>query len=132
MIDLSPLNGFVCQTPFKMETAASVLLSMQEGDFLDSVDLKDAYFQIPVHRSLQKLLRFTLEGTVYQSRSCALDCRLPPRSLPECLQPCQRGRSLAGFDFYGTWTTGWSFLPRRQWPGNTSGSCCRFVTLWGL
>ena len=28
VIDLSPLNGFVRQTPFKMETAASVLLSI--------------------------------------------------------------------------------------------------------
>ena len=28
VIDLSPLNGFVRQTPFKMETAASVLLSV--------------------------------------------------------------------------------------------------------
>ena len=56
VIDLPPLNGFVCQTPFKMETAASVLLSVRDGDFLASVDLKDAYFQIPVHRSSRKLL----------------------------------------------------------------------------
>ena len=34
VIDLSPLIGFVRQTPFKMETAASVLLSVREGDFL--------------------------------------------------------------------------------------------------
>ena len=66
VIDLSPLNGSVRQTPFKMETVASVLLSVWEGDFLASVDLKDAYFQIPVHRSSRKLLRFTSEGTVYQ------------------------------------------------------------------
>ena len=66
VIDLSPLNGFVRQTSFKMETAASVLLSVREGDFLASVDLKDTYFQIPIHRSSRKLLRFTSEGTVYQ------------------------------------------------------------------
>ena len=47
MIDLSHLNGFVRQTPFKMETVASVLLSVREGA---SIDLKDAYFQIPVHQ----------------------------------------------------------------------------------
>ena len=136
VIDFSPLNGFVRQTPFKMETATSVLLSIREGNFLASLDLKNAYFQIPIHRSSRKLLRFTSEGTVYQfkrtSRSCASDCRLPPRSLPECLQPCQRGRTLAGFNISATWTTGWSLLPRRQWPDNTSGDCCCFVTLWGL
>ena len=58
VIDLSPLNEFVRQTPFKMETASLVLLSVREGDFLASIDLKDAYFQIPI--------RFVSEGTVLQ------------------------------------------------------------------
>ena len=49
VIDLSHLNEFVFQTPFKMETVASMLLSVREGDFLASINLKDAYFQIPVH-----------------------------------------------------------------------------------
>ena len=66
MIDLSHLNKFVQLTPFKMETVVSVLLSVREGDFLASLDLKGAYFQIPIHRSSRKLLRFTSEGTVYQ------------------------------------------------------------------
>ena len=43
MIDLSPLNGFVRQTPFRMETVASVMASIREGDFMASVDLKDVY-----------------------------------------------------------------------------------------
>ena len=45
-------------TPFKMETASSVLLSVRKGDFLASIDLKDAYFQIPVHTYSRKWLRF--------------------------------------------------------------------------
>ena len=69
VIDLSHLNEFVRQTPFKMETVASVLLSVREGDFLASIDLKDAYFQIPVHQSSRKLLRFLSEGTVYQFKA---------------------------------------------------------------
>ena len=41
----------------------------QRGDFLASIDLKDAYFQIPVHQSSRKLLRFLSEGTVYQFKA---------------------------------------------------------------
>ena len=41
VIDLSHLNEFVQLTRFKMETVASVLLSVREGDFLASLDLKD-------------------------------------------------------------------------------------------
>ena len=77
VIDLSHLNDFVQLTPFKMETVASVLLSVREGDFLASLDLQDAYFQIPIHGSSRKLLRFMSEGTVYQVQSPvlrAVDC----------------------------------------------------------
>ena len=45
-----------------MKTVASMLLSVREGDFLASIDLKDVYFQIPVHQSLRKLLRFLSWG----------------------------------------------------------------------
>ena len=68
VIDLSPFNKFVQQTPFKMETASSVLLSVRKGDFLTSINLKDAYFQIPVHVSSRKWLRFVSNGTVHQFR----------------------------------------------------------------
>ena len=66
VIDLSPFNKFVQQTPFKMETAASVLLSVRKDDFLASIDLKDAYFQILVHVSSRKWLRFVSNKMVHQ------------------------------------------------------------------
>ena len=44
VIDLFHLAKFVLQTPFLMETMASVLLSVREGDFLASIDLYDVYF----------------------------------------------------------------------------------------
>ena len=79
VIDLSHLNEFVQLTPFKMETVASVLLSVREGDFLASLDLKDAYFQIPIHRSSRKLLRFTSEGTVYQFQALCFGLSTAPQ-----------------------------------------------------
>ena len=78
-IDLSHLNGFVRLTPFKMETVASVLLSVREGDFLTSIDVKDAYFQIPVHQSSRKLLRFLSEGTVYQFKALCFGLSTAPQ-----------------------------------------------------
>ena len=79
MIDLSRLNEFVHLTRFKMETVASVLLSVREGDFLASLDLKDAYFQIPIHPSSRKLLRLTSEGTVYQFRALCFGLSTAPQ-----------------------------------------------------
>ena len=62
-----------------METVASVLLSVREGDFLASLDLKDAYFQIPIHGSSRKLLRFMSEGTVYQFKALCFGLSTAPQ-----------------------------------------------------
>ena len=79
VIDLSHFNDFVQLTSFKMETVASVLLSVREGDFLASLDLKDAYFQIPIHGSSRKLLRFMSEGTVYQFKALCFGLSTAPQ-----------------------------------------------------
>ena len=76
--DLSHLNEFVHLTRFTTETVAFVLLSVREGDFLANVDLKDAYFQIPIHPSSWKLLRFTSEGMVYQFRALCFGLSTAP------------------------------------------------------
>ena len=79
VIDLSPLNEFVHQTLFRMETPNSVLLAVRKNDFLLSIDLKDAYFQIPVHPSSRKLLRFVSNDTVYQFRAVCFGLSTAPQ-----------------------------------------------------
>ena len=79
VIDLSHRNVFVRLTPFKMETVALVLLSVREGDFLASIDLKDVYFQISIHQSLRKLMWFQLEGTVYQFKALCFGLSTAPQ-----------------------------------------------------
>ena len=79
VIDLSPLNRFVRQTRFKMETARSVLASIRENDFLLTIDLKDAYFQIPIHRNSRKYLRFTMGQTVYQFKALCFGLSTAPQ-----------------------------------------------------
>ena len=79
MIDLSHLNEFVHLTWFKMETVSSVLLSVREGVFLASLDLKDAYFQVPIHPSSRKLLKFMSDGTVYQFRALCFRLSTAPQ-----------------------------------------------------
>ena len=87
VIDLSPLNGFVRQTPFKMETVTSVLSAIRGGDFLASIDLRDAYFQIPVHRSSRKYLRFLSCGTVYQFKVLCFGLSTAPQVFTKVFAP---------------------------------------------
>ena len=79
VIDLSALNGFVSMTKFKMEMVASVLGSICWGDWMFSVDLQDAYFQIPIYQESRPYLRFCLKGCVYQFRALCFGLSTAPQ-----------------------------------------------------
>ena len=79
VIDLSHLNRFLASSPFKMGTIQSVLFSIRPGDWMVSIDLKEAYLQIPVHLDSRKYLRFVAFGCVYQFRAL---CPPPPPPPP--------------------------------------------------
>ena len=66
VIDLSILNLYVDVSHFRMETIQSVLLSVRQGDWMASIDLKEAYLQVPVHPDSRRFLRFVAQGNVYQ------------------------------------------------------------------
>ena len=58
VVNLRPLNRFVKAEYFKMEGMHNVRDLLQEGDWMTRLDLKDAYFAIPVHKHHQKYLQF--------------------------------------------------------------------------
>ena len=64
VVDMSPLNKFIQQTKFKMETTILFIAAVGKGDFLASIDLKDAYLQVSVHLMSRQFLRFVLEDRV--------------------------------------------------------------------
>ena len=70
VIDLSHLTRFLVSSHFKMGTIQYVLLSVRPGDWMVSIDLKEAYLQVPVHLDSRKHLRFVAFDRVYQF--CAL------------------------------------------------------------
>jgi len=55
---------------------------LQSGDWLVKVDLKDAYFTIPIDSNHQQYLRFMLEGESYQFTCLPL---VPPVRSPRYL-----------------------------------------------
>ena len=46
-LDLSNLNLFLKVEKFKMETPETIRTSLQQGEWVTSIDFKDAYFHIP-------------------------------------------------------------------------------------
>ena len=58
ILNLKPLNEFVSYHHFKMDTIQTALKLMRPGCFMASVDLKDAYYSVPVAKEDRKYLKF--------------------------------------------------------------------------
>ena len=54
------------------------LLALRKNDWAISVDLKDAYFHILIHRKSRRYLRFHFMGRTYQFRALAFGLSLAP------------------------------------------------------
>ena len=69
VLDLSALNKFLSVKTFKMETPETIRISLQQGEWVTSLDFSDAYFHIPIHTGSRKYLRFHFQNLSYQFRS---------------------------------------------------------------
>ena len=66
ILNLKPLNKFVDYHHFKMDTFRTALKLIRPGCFRASVDLKYAYYSIPIAEEDRKLLMFQWKGKYYQ------------------------------------------------------------------
>ena len=69
ILDLSKLNLFLKVEKFKMETPETIRTSLQQGEWVTSVDFSDAYFHIPIQEQSRKYLRFHVQGRTYQFKA---------------------------------------------------------------
>ena len=87
VIDLSTLNLRVLKTPFKVETLQSVLLSVRSGDWMVSLDLRDAYLQVPIHPDSRRYLRFVALNQVFQFKAFCFGLSTAPRVFTWVMAP---------------------------------------------
>ena len=66
VINLKFLNNFISYQHFKMEEVHLIKGLLQEHVFLIKIDLKDAYFSIPLDKSSRKYIRFQWEGNLQE------------------------------------------------------------------
>ena len=87
VIDLSILNLYVDVSHFRMETIQSVLLSVRQGDWTASIDLKEAYLQVPVHPDSRRFLWFVAQGNVYQFSALCFGLSMAPQVFSRVMAP---------------------------------------------
>ena len=80
IIDLSTLNDYITSSRFHMETPRSVLSSIPPSDWMISLDLQDAYLQVPVHHDSLRGSRevVPVEGPLFRSYNRARSLHQAP------------------------------------------------------
>ena len=87
VLNLRPPNKYMKYTKFRMETNASILAVLSQGDWLASLDLKDAYFHVPVLPAHRPYLRFAFKDRIFQYRVLPFGLTTAPRVFTMILAP---------------------------------------------
>ena len=66
ILNLKSLNTFLNPPHFKMEDGRTLGKLIHKNSLLTKIDLKDAYFSVPVANEHRKYLRFVFNNTIYQ------------------------------------------------------------------
>lgn len=85
ILDLRFLNKFIKTQKFKMTSLQEVIPQLQRGDFMATIDLKDAYLHIPINHKHKHLLRFVIHQNHYQFTVLAFGPNSASRVFTKCL-----------------------------------------------
>ena len=85
--DLSTLNTYIASQRFHMETPQFILHYIRQGDWMISLDLQDAYLQVPTHPESRRYLRFTMGGVSYQFRVLCFGLTTAPQVFTRLMAP---------------------------------------------
>ncbi len=87
VINLKALNQYVQTYHFKMEGLQTLKDLIKPGDWLAKMDLKDAYFVIPIDPSHRKYLWFVVDNQTYQFDCLSFGLAAAPWVFTKTLKP---------------------------------------------
>ena len=70
-----------------MENINSLIDLLRPNDFIATIDLKDAYFTVPIHDDHSKFLRFYWHGLLYEFIVLPFGLTLAPRVFTKLMKP---------------------------------------------
>ena len=87
ILNLKSLNEYVAHYHFKMDTLQSAIKLMKPNCYMASVDLRDAYYTVPVDSEHQRFLKFLYRGKLYQFTCLPNGLAYAPRVFTKLLKP---------------------------------------------
>ena len=87
ILNLKELNKFIVYRHFKMDSLKTVTDLMSQGCYMASVDIKDAYYTVPIATEHQKFLKFRWRDRLYQYTCLPNGLASAPRIFTKLLKP---------------------------------------------
>ncbi len=87
ILNLKNLNQYVSYHHFKMDTLATVMNLMEQGCYMASIDLKDAYYTVSVDKQYQNFLKFKKNNQLFTFSCVPNGLSSAPRIFTKLLKP---------------------------------------------
>lgn len=97
ILNLKKLNKFIDTSHFKLEDLRTAVKLISEDCFLATLDLKDAYFLLNVHKDSRQYLRFSFEGKLYQFNVLPFGLNTAPYVFTKLMKPVVKLLRSAGY-----------------------------------
>jgi len=87
ILNLKKLNESIEKIKFKMQTLTSILCLIRPNMFMAKLDIKDAYYSIPIHKDHQRLLKFKHRDRIYKFHALPNGYTAGPRKYTKVMKP---------------------------------------------
>lgn len=97
ILNLKKLNKYIRTEHFKMEDVRTATKLLTRGCHMINIDIKEAYFLIPIHESHAKYLRFYFNGELWEFVALPFGLCSAPYVFTKLLQPVMSHLRSRGF-----------------------------------
>lgn len=87
IINLKRLNEYIQTFHFKLEDLRTAVKLLTPDAFMCSIDIKDAFFSIPMNENYKKFLRFSFKGSLYQFKCLPFGLCTSPMVFTKVMKP---------------------------------------------
>ena len=101
ILNLKELIEYVTYYHFKMDTLPIALRLITPGAYVASIDLKDAYYTVPIHTDHQKYLKFNWQGNFFIFTVLPNGLSCGPRMFTKLLKPVFAALTIKGHTILG-------------------------------
>lgn len=87
ILNLKSLNRYMVAPHFKLDNFKSVRDLITKNVFMTTVDLKDAYYMVPIFTKHRKFLRFSFDGDIFEFNCMPMGLTTAPYVFTKLLKP---------------------------------------------